>query len=46
MNPQELKRIKQFSKQGYLVGEFASFVFLVIHNISVPYQLLADIIDF
>lgn len=47
INPQELKRIKQFSKQGYLVGEFASLgFFLGIHNISVPYQLLADIKDF
>lgn len=46
MNPQELNRIKQFSKQGYLVGEFESFGFLGIHNIYVPYGLSADIRDF
>lgn len=46
MNPQELNRIKQFSKQGYLVGEFESLGFLGIHNISVPYGLSADIRNF
>lgn len=45
MNPQELNRIKQFSKQGYLVGEFESLGFLGINNIylfHMGYQLILE----
>jgi len=35
MNPQELKRIKQFSKQGYLVGKFASLFFIFLVNLEI-----------